>query len=290
MDGIKSLSNLLNNSFTGVNKFVLVPVTPDDWEGNLTLTCGTQGLFPTPGLGTVGTIFRFFDAVDKSAVDLEVISRTSNNEVVVRPSCLFPFAQADDFRLYQTYNQVTGLNHLEGESVSVMVDGAVYRSPNNDQENYTPLVVASGTITLPNNDRGAIIIVGRPITADIKTLNVSTVEQSPTTLESININKVYVRVHNSRGLYVSNNFPEESNGEKDGDTVEGMEDLDSIDIPNGYNLIGNRQENTRSKRIAVPMKGDWSNQGQIAVRQVDPIHFEILSIIPDMTILNRSDR
>lgn len=142
------------------------------------------------------------------------MSRTSNNQVTVRPSCLFPSAQASGFRLYQTYNQVTGLTHLEGESVSVFVDGYVVASPNNDQENFPTVTVTSGTITLPNSIRGAIIVVGRPITADIKTLNVSTVEQSPTMLESLNINKLYMRVRNTRGLYVDNVFPEKKTERK----------------------------------------------------------------------------
>lgn len=69
-----------------------------------------------------------------------------------------------------------------------------------------------------------------------------------------------------------------------------MEDLDYYYVPDGYNLTGNRYKEGLSKRLEVPLKGSWSSQGRISIRQVDPLHFEILSIIPDMTILNRSDR
>lgn len=281
--------NLLNDSLVGSDVFQVVPTVAGDWGSNLTLTCGTSALFPDPGLGEEGTIFRFFSLVDKSTVSLEVVSRTSDNEVVVRHSATFPSAQASGFRMYETFNQVTGLTHLEGENVSVMVDGYVVNSPNNDVDDYDDIIVSSGTITLPQDMRGAIIIVGRPIVADIKSLNISTVEQTPTLIESLSVEKVYVRLHESRGLYIDNNFPEEKIGEKDGSTVEGMESLDDWKVPSGYDITANRYKAPMSRRVEKTIEGDWDNNGQIAIRQVDPLHFTILSIIPDVELLRRSN-
>jgi len=288
MDAAKTKSNLLNDSLVGSDVFLLVPVTPGDYEGNLTLTCGTSALFPDPGLGEVGTIFRFFDITDKSTVDLTVVSRASDDQVVVSPSAEFPSAQVSGFRLYETFDTVTGLDHLEGENVSVMIDGYVINSPNNDVENYPAITVASGEIDLP--ERGAIIIVGRPITADIETLNISTVEQSPTMIESLTVDKLYMRLHETRGLHVSNRFPEEKTGGKDGSSVIGMEDLDVFYLPDGFDVVGNRYKEPISKRIEQTIPGHWESQGKMAIRQVDPVHFEILSIIPDIEVLKRSNR
>jgi len=287
MDAAKTKSNLLNDSLTGSDTFDVTPVTPGDWEGNLTLTCGTSALFPSPGLGDVDTVFRFFDVNDKSMVDLTVVSRTSDNEVVVKPSAEFPSTQASDFRLYETFTQVTGLDHLEGEDVSVISDGYVLASPNNDIENYPTVTVSSGTITLPNSERGAIIVVGRPVVADTKTLNVSTVEQSPTTIESMSISKLYIRLNETRGLYVSNRFPEEKQAQKDGSSVLGMENLSRIYLSDEVELVGNRYDKPISKRIEQTIPGSWDSNGQISLRQVDPLHFEILSIISDIEIFNR---
>lgn len=287
-DANKTKQNLLNDSLAGSDIFLLVPTVTDDWEDELTLTCGTSGLFPVGGLGDVGTVFRFFDTTDRSAVDLTVVSRTNDNEVVVQPSAQFPSAQASDFRMYETFLTVTDLDHLEGENVTVMVDGYVVNSPNNDVESYTPIVVASGEITLP--ELGAIIIVGRPITADIKTLNISTVEQSPTLIESLTVDKLYIRVQDTRGLYVDNQFPEEKTGGKDGTSVLKMQDLDLFFVPDGYDIIGNRYKQPVSKRLEHTIPGSWKNNGQIAIRQVDPLHFQILSIIPDVEVLKRSNR
>ncbi len=290
MDAVKSTLNLLNDSLIGSDEFEVVPVVTDDWEGELTLTCDTSGLFTVGTFGAVGTIMRFFDTTDKSVVDLEVTARTSDNEVTVMPSSEFPSGQSTDFRLYETYDTVTGLDHLEGENVGILVDGYVANSPYNDVERYTAVTVSSGSITLPGNERGAIIIVGRPIVADIKTLNVSTVEQAPVLIESLTINKLYIRINETRGLYISNDFPEQVSGGVDGNSVQGMEDLDVFDVPSGTDIIGNRYKLPANKRIEVTLPGSWQSNGEVSIRQVDPVHFEILSIIPDIEVLSRSNR
>ena len=287
MDAVKTQSNLLNDSLVGSDVFLLVPIVADTWDGSLTLTCGTSAIFTTGTFGQVGTIMRFFDTSDKAQVDLEVTARTSDNEVTVNPTAEFPSAQASDFRLYETFTTVTGLDHLEGENVGILLDGYVSNSPYNDVERYTAVTVSSGSITIPQNERGAIIVVGRPIAADIKTLNISTVEQQPTLIESINVDKIYIRIHETRGLYVSNEFPEESTGSIDGTSVEGMEDLDIFDVPSETDIIGNRYKAPDSKRIEQTIPGTWETSGKIAIRQVDPVHFEILSIIPDVEVLRR---
>lgn len=289
MDSSVIFQNLLNDLLNASDSFELTPVTPDDWEGSLTLTCGTSAIFTTVSFGQVGTIMRFFDINDKSAVDLEVLSRTDDNTVVVRPSAEFPSDQALDFRLYETFSTLTGLDHLEGENVAIMVDGYVSNSPYNDVEGYDSVIVSSGEVVIPDEERGAIVIVGRPIAADAKTLNVSTVEQYPTLVESLNINKLYIRVHETRGLFVSNKFPEEIIGDKDGTSVKNMEDLDLFEVPSGTDLIGNRYKEPVNKRIEKTIPGNWKNNGQIAIRQIDPVHFEILSIIPDVEVFRRSN-
>jgi len=288
MDAVKTKSNLL--TLTGNDVFTVVPVTPGVWDGDLTLTCGTSGLFPTPGLGDVGTVLRFFDTTDRSIVDLEVKARANDNEVTVEPLSEFPEGQASGFRLYETFNVIDGLDHLEGESVSVFSDGYVLASPNNDHETYPTLTVTGGQITLPDNERGAIVVVGRPITADIKTLNISTVAQSPTLIESLVVDKVYLRIHESRGMYISNEFPEEKKGEVDGSTVKDMEDLHRNYVPDGFDITANRYNQPVSTRFEQILPGMWDSNGQMSIRQVDPLHFEILSIIPDVEVLNRSNR
>ena len=299
MDAIKTYSIPIHDSLVGADVLLLTPVSSGVWDGPLTLTCGTSALFPTGSgnAGNIGIVHRVF-ASDGSSVDLEVTARASDNSITVQPNIEYPSADASGFRMYQCFSSVTGLDHLEGEQVSILSDGAVVRSPNNDIENYGTTTILTGNLILPTITTGkssaagnhAIVIIGRPITADIKTLNISTVAQSPTLIESLNVNKLYMRVYETRGLYVSNEFPEEAESGVDGSSVFGMENFDEYNIPRGNDILGNRFLAGQSERVEMNLKGSWESSGQIAIRQVDPVHFQILSIIPDVEVLNRSNR
>lgn len=292
MDSMVSWANLLNNSLLNGDVFKLSPTSAaQDWSLPLNLTCGTSNIFgalnaPLAQVGgsIVGQVFRYFDA-DGSVFNLQVTQYIDGNTVIVQPDTEFPSAAAIGFRMYQTKSFFTGLDHMEGESVAVIVDGAVVCSPNNDEQIYPICTVFNGAITLPQGLLGAMVHVGRPIIGDVETLDIDTVEQSPTLIESLNVNKLYIKVHNSQGLYVGNKYPVDTN-------VKGMQPIDSFDVDYSEDnpIIGNRAAQNKTKRIEVTLPGDWKSNGKIAIRQVDPLHFEILSIIPDCEILNRSDR
>lgn len=293
MDSIVSSQTLLNDSLLGDDVFAFsttLDILNDDgtdsltgdWSENLNLTCGTSGIFSI-AWAEVPTTLRYFDS-DGAAYDLEVVSVTDSNNCIVKPGIEFPSDTVAP-RLYMTSATFTGLDHLEGEYPAVIVDGAVVCSPNNDIENYPAVQVVDGSLTLPNSLLGAIVHIGRPITGDVETLNVDTVEQAPTLIESLTVDKIYVKVHQSQGLYVGNKFAND-------DKVSGMESLDDIgvDYTDDTPIIGNRAPQASTKRVELTLPGDWKSQGKICLRQVDPLHFEILSIILDCEILGRSDR
>jgi hypothetical protein len=281
MDSIMTFSTKLNDDLAGSDELELAPVDPHDWTGSLDLTCGTSGLFPSPGAGDVGTILRMFDE-DGTNIDLEVTLRIDDNHVRVTPSNEFPSAMASNPNVYVTQDSFTGLDHLEGEDVAVIVDGYVVGSPNNDAEHYPEMQVSGGTLSLPGSLRGAIVHVGRPQVGDLETLDVDTVEQRPVLLESKTVNKVYIKVHRSRGLYVGHRFP-------DGDGVAGMQELCSmeVDYEDDNPIVANRYDRPQTKRIEVTLPGDWRSNGRVCIRQADPIHWEILSIVPDLEDLRR---
>ena len=282
MDGIVTTISLQNTKLSGGDVFTITPVVAGVFDGLLTLTSGTSVVFTLTGVGAIGTIFRFFDK-DGASVDLEVTARASDTSVTVQPNSLFPSTETSGFNLYETLAVITGLDHLDGESVSVIADGFIVASPFNDIENYPIVTVVAGSITLPDNLKGAIVHVGRPIIGDVETLEIDTVEQSPTLIESKNIDKMYVKVNKSRALYADNKFPKD-------DKVKGMESLDDIDVDPEVEIIGNKAEDPKTRRVEVTVNGDWEAEGKVAIRQVDPLHFEILSIIPDVEVLKRSDR
>jgi hypothetical protein len=186
------------------------------------------------------------------------------------------------FDLWFGFTDLDGLDHLEGEKVSILADGFVLASPNNDINEYPEYVVTGGELELP--EPYAFVHVGRPYTCDQETLDIDTVEQRPTLIESKNVNKVYVKVHKSRGLYVGNTFPKD-------DKVKGMADLEQrhIDYEDEgvSDTVANKAQEPYTRRIEMIIPGDWNSQGRICLRQVDPVFSEILSIIPDMTDLRR---
>lgn len=287
MDACYVKKNLLNDSLGGTDVFALTPVVAGDWDGDLTLTCGTSAVFTDPGVGAVGEVMRHFNTSDRTVTDLTVKSRVSDDEIVVTPSNTFPSTQASGFRLYETFTEITsGIDHLEGENVSILADGYVQNSPYNDADPYDAVTVSSGEITL--SSRAAIIIVGRPIAADIQTLNVNTVAQRNVTIESLTTNKIYMKVKDTRGLFVSNRFPEEDSDTVDGTSVDGMEDLTKYYLPRSYDIIANRYLQPVTKRLEITTPGSWDSQGKISIRQVDPLQFEIQSIVLDTELLERS--
>lgn len=276
MDSVVSWSHMILDDITD-DDVTLTPVTPGDWEGDLTLACVDDAIFPDPGIGAVGTIFRHFHPVDRTEVDLEVTARTNDNEVTVTPSAEFPSAYATNPRLYETEADFSGLDHMDGENVSVISDGYVIASPNNSDQDYPTVTPAAGAITLPGGRRGAIVHIGRPYVMDIETLDMETVEQRPIHIESKTVNKIYVKTYQTRGLYIGNQF------DPDG-AVEGMENADSyvVNYEDTNPFIANRYDQPKSRRLEITLGGEWDSNGRVCIRQVDPLHFEILSIYTDV--------
>lgn len=319
MDGLTSSSLVYNwSEFTDMfdpeDIYVeLSPVIAGEWSGQLNLIAkypngdlvgddfevfmdsneaACVGSFSSgcfANLGAVNSKMKWFNPEDQSSVLLTTIEKVNNGHIIVEVDAEFPSKYAVKPKLYAVRQEILFLDHLEGEEVSILADGAVLSSPN-DIVDYPKYVVTGGKITLPEGLDAAIVIVGRPVIADVETLNMSTVEQSPVTLESLTVNKLYIKVFKSRGLYVGPIFPETKYEEKDGSSVKGMESLDKRLVPEYNPLLGNVYAKPLTMRIEKNIIGSWKSQGKICIRQVDPLHFEIVSIIPDVEISRRSDR
>ncbi|MFM6930151.1 MAG: hypothetical protein ACKOX6_16895 [Bdellovibrio sp.] len=269
-------SKTFKTAISGTASITVAPVTPGIWGGELTLTASSAIFANSAGNGAVGSVFRYFD-IDGSAVDLTVTAFTSTTVIKAKPSCDYPSTETPMVGpLYKTFTTLTGLDHLNGKAVSVMLDGYVIASPNNDIENYATLTVTGGSLTLPR--AGAIIHVGLPFTSDGETLDVDTVEQKPTLLESDLVNKLYLKIYNTRGTYVGSKFPKNNK-------VNGMTDPEVMTEDLDFGNLGNAAQVPQTKRYYLVMTNDWNSRGRVCIRQVDPLPFEILSVIPDLTIL-----
>ena len=143
---------------------------------------------------------------------------------------------------------ITGLSHLEGRLVFALADGAVLRD----------LIVTGGQITLPR--AASLVHVGLAIISDMQTL--------PLAIEGLdgygqgrvkNINQVYLRVYQSSGIFV---------GPSTDDLTEAKIRTDE---PYGSPPA------LQTAEIDITIQPNWSRDGQIVVRQIDPVPLTIVS-------------
>lgn len=149
---------------------------------------------------------------------------------------------------------ITGLSHLEGETVSILGDGAV----------MPQAVVTSGAVTLPEEVIKAQI--GLPITADLKTLPLAFEAEAAGQGRPKNVDRVWLRVYRSSGIFVG---------------------------PDVDNLTEVKQRTTeaygsppalKTDEISIDIKPSWGANGQVVVRQADPLPLTVSSMSLETSI------
>ena len=150
---------------------------------------------------------------------------------------------------------ISGLDHLVGETVSILADGNV--SPQQ-------VVAVGGTITLPQ--AASVVHVGLPYTSTLETLNVDLTAQGDTLQGKKKvINQVTLRLEDTRELWI------------------GPDTDHLVQVP--FRTDEGYEEATRlytgDKRVTI--RSSWGTNGRIVIRQSDPLPITILAIIPEVT-------
>jgi hypothetical protein len=151
---------------------------------------------------------------------------------------------------------ISGLTWLEGKTVNILADGAV----------HPQRVVTGGSITLDNE--ASKVHVGLPITADMRTLPIALGLQDGSFGQGRfkNINKVWLRVFRSSGIFVG---------------------------PDVNNLTEAKQRTTedygappalKSEEIQIVITPSWGDNGQVSVRQSDPLPLTVVSMTMEVAI------
>lgn len=144
---------------------------------------------------------------------------------------------------------ISGLSHLEGQDVVALADGAVVRD----------LTVTSGSITLPK--AASLVHVGEVIVSDMQTL--------PLAVEGIdgyaqgrvkNVNQVFLRVYKSSGIFA-------------GPDVSHLTEA-KIRTTEPYGSPPSLQ----TGEIDILITPSWIRDGQVVVRQIDPVPLTIVSL------------
>ena len=146
--------------------------------------------------------------------------------------------------------EITGLTWLEGETVSILADGAV----------ESQQVVKDGKITLTYP--AEIVHVGLPFTADMKTLPVAMALQDGSygSGHKKNVREVFFRVVNSSGTQAGPSFDKLS------------------EYPSRSTEFAGNVPEPITDEIGFQIQPQWSQSGQVCVRQKYPLPLRIVSM------------
>ena len=143
---------------------------------------------------------------------------------------------------------VTSLDHLEGETVQILIDDAVY-----PKQKVTNGAVS---VSLPSTFASKSIQVGKGFVSTLKTLNIEAGAQAGTAQgREKRYNEIIVRLHESVGVTINNDqLPFRSSADEMGQPI---------------------PEFTGDKRVS---NLGWDKEGQITIQQTQPLPLTVLAI------------
>jgi hypothetical protein len=154
---------------------------------------------------------------------------------------------------------ISGLDHLEGESVAVLADGNEVRG----------LVVSGGAITLPRE--ASVVHVGLPYTPTIELLDIEDPNPESIKGKEVSISRVILEVEDTRGGWVGPKQDDGSTGQ--------MYEIKPRFEGDGYNTIA-----LKSFKSEVTIEPQWAKGGGLRIEQRAPLPMAILSAIPMVDI------
>jgi hypothetical protein len=194
----------------------------------------------------------FLQASRMKAKVLQPITDLIPDDPLNRPK----FSEPGSWSFDKPFTTVFGLDHLEGQVVSVLADGGVV----ND------LQVVGGSITLPQP--ATKVIAGYAFQAQLQTMPLDLgSEVNSIQGKRKKVGALTVRVKDSRGLKAGNTF----------DTITPLKELNRVTLMGlPVKLI------TDDERIVMdPL---WNVPGQICLQVDDPLPATILGVIPEVVV------
>tara|TARA_Y100000817_G_scaffold121023_1_gene94805 strand:+ start:8628 stop:11384 length:2757 start_codon:yes stop_codon:yes gene_type:complete len=165
----------------------------------------------------------------------------------VNGTALDTYASGGNVR--EAVTTVSGLWHLEGETVSALANGSVVNN----------LTVTNGAVTIPS--AASRVHVGYPFQCDVQTLNLSPAAMKTGTIQTrkVRIDTITARVDRTRGIYAG---------------------------PDSENLTEAKQflQDLHSGDIKISITSKWDKDGQIFLRQPNPLPFTVLAITAEYSV------
>lgn len=152
-------------------------------------------------------------------------------------------------------NEFTGLDHLEGKTVSVMADAG-------DEGDF---IVTGGKVEIAFD--ATVVHIGLPYTSSLQTLDIELSASGETARPNKkNINKVFTYTRSTTGI-------------KAGTKMDNLNPYKAREDEN-YGEAPTR----RTELLEIDVEGQWERPGRIYLVQDRPIETEILSIMPEVSV------
>jgi len=236
------------------------------WAYDETLTLTASAAYFVAG--DVGNQIILTDAATGDVVRFTIVAYSSSTVVTGRPDITVPTA----LRLAITnwskaVDEVTGLWHLEGKTVSVLGDGNVVGSPYNEQ--YDIHTITNGTLLLSNSY--SVLKVGLPYISDIESLDIDTDQGETLADKAMLIDQVTFHIEESGGIFVGGAPPTDDAV----DPLQGLYELkirqyEDVDDPTAL----------QTGKASINIDNSWNSNGRVFIRQVDPLPMSISAISP----------
>ena len=150
---------------------------------------------------------------------------------------------------------ISGLDHLEGETLACLADGNV----------VADLTVSSGAVTLSR--AASRVHMGLGYTTDLETLDLNYTTKAGTIQGRLKkVSKVILRFEDTRGGFVG----------PDADNLVEMKQRE-------FELLGQPTQLITGDREVV-ITPDWNTGARIFIRQTDPLPLTLLAVVPDVAV------
>lgn len=239
--------------------------TGTDYEPGSDLTCTASAA--TFAAGDVGDKIVLTDDATGFKYNLTIVSYTSPTIVNGTIDVALPVAlQATATTDWSFARDVmSGLDHLEGEEVTVLADG----------NEVTGLTVSSGAVTLPQHASLVHIGLGYWCTMDTLDLDL-TAEKETLKGKEVSVSSVFIEVHKSRGGWIGPIADPESS---DDPTEEDMLEIKPRYVSDSYDAIG-----LKTMKVEQNITPEWNLGGGVRIQQRSPLPLTILAVIPNVAV------
>lgn len=215
----------------------------------------TDGVFESCAVVAEGNEDRLYVVTKRhiNGADVRYVERLASRQFVGQEDAFF----VDCGMSYDgaPADEISGLNHLEGKTVSILADGAV----------HPQRVVTGGAITLDQN--ASVVHIGLPITADLQTLPVAMqIDAAFGQGRAKNVNKAWLRVYRSSGIFVGPTTDKLTEAKQR--TTEAYGSAPAL----------------KSEEIPILITPSWADSGQVVVRQSDPLPLTVASLTLEVAL------